>query len=199
MNIVNTRSDLDALTSTPSILAQLRAINSERADRPAILAAWGFADDAEFDAYVEAKTGESLLKPEPTPAAPEPTEAEQIESLRADLLAQAAARRWEVETGGITVDGVEIRTDRESQAMLSGAITFCDLENQAVINWKAANGWEQIEETGLRAIALAVGRHIQEQFTIEAALAEAINAATDLAGLQALESYVEEFEAPPES
>lgn len=136
---------------------------------------------------------DALFPPPPPPPAP-PTLAER----KAVLKARAAHRRWEIETGGFVLDGLPIRTDRESQAMLSGAITFCDLESQAVIRWKLPNGsFAELGETGLRGLALAVGRHVQEAFAREAELAAEIEASATLEELTALAAVVEAFVAPP--
>jgi hypothetical protein len=115
-------------------------------------------------------------------------------SRKGALLSRLATRRYEVETSGVTLDGVRIGTDRRDQAMLAGAITFCNLEAQAVIDWKASNGWQQLGETGLRAIALEVGRHVQACFSRERQLAEAIDATTTHAALDSLALEVEAFE-----
>lgn len=131
--------------------------------------------------------------PTPPPEAPAPTVAQR----RAQLLARLAERRYQAETGGITLDGVPIRTDRESSAMLSAAINFCNLESQAVVRWKAADGqFYELGETALRQIALEVGRHVQLCFAREAELAEALAAAPDRAALDALAPAIEAFQLP---
>ena len=128
--------------------------------------------------------------PTPPPDAPAPT----IAQRRAQLLARLAERRWQVETGGIMLDGVPIRTDRESTAMLTAAVTFCNLESEAVVRWKAANGeFYELGETGLRAIALEVGRHVQACFAREAELSGEIHAAGTAEALADLAALVEAF------
>lgn len=107
-----------------------------------------------------------------------------LERVRADLLAAVATRRWAVETGGIALaNGATIKTDAESQAKLTGAKVFSDLNPDGVIDWKGESGWVQIDRATLTAFAQAVGAHVQACFTRERVLAEQIAAAQTLAEL----------------
>lgn len=96
---------------------------------------------------------------EPTPPPP-PTEA--------DLIAYAADARWRKETGGITVGGVPIATDRESQAMLTGAHAYVQANPTATIKWKSEAGFVELTAEQITALALAVGAHVQACFAKEA-------------------------------
>lgn len=92
------------------------------------------------------------------------------------LKAYAAAKRYAVETGGITVAGKSILTDRASQSMIAGAKALVDADPTAIIDFKLASEWIQIDATALNAIALAVGRHVQACFSAEKAIHSAIEA-----------------------
>lgn len=116
-----------------------------------------------------------------------------LSEARAILGALAARRRYEVETGGIVIGGNTIRTDRESQAMLSGAKSLCDLNPATAVNWKTANGWTQLNAAAIGAVALAVGQHVQACFSRERQLSEAIAAAANLEAVNALQAQVETF------
>jgi hypothetical protein len=122
--------------------------------------------------------------------------ARQLGPRKAALRQRLALRRWEVETGGLTLAGVVIATDDRSQAKLAGAVILANLEDQLVVDWKAATGWEQLGEDGVRALAIEVGRHVQRCFTRERALAEEIDAATTPAQLDALAAEIETFALP---
>jgi len=125
---------------------------------------------------------------------PPPPPGTDLVDAKARLLARLAQRRWEVETGGVVMEGVPIRTDRESTAMLSAAVTFCDLESEAVVRWKAADGqFYDLGEAGVRAIALDVGRHVQACFAREADLSVQIHDAETAEDLAALAVQVEGF------
>jgi len=52
-----------------------------------------------------------------------------------DKISALAAYSYDRETAGITVEGVVIRTDRESQAMVAGAKIYSDLNPEALIDW----------------------------------------------------------------
>lgn len=118
---------------------------------------------------------------------------------RESLLLRAKQRRREVEEGGITLpNGAQFATDRESQAMLDGALSLASLSglgSQFTTQWKCADGvFRTVTHAELMAAALAVGTHVQTCFAREAALAQAINAAEDAAQLLALVPEVEAFE-----
>lgn len=95
------------------------------------------------------------------------------------LIAEVAAKRWVVETGGIVVAGHHIATDRESQAQLISAYTSL---KGALINdtpWKAADGRFTLATlTEIEPFAQAVAAHVRACFSAEQAHGEAINALT---------------------
>jgi hypothetical protein len=107
------------------------------------------------------------------------SKAEVAEARKADL----AAYRYRVETGGVTVGGTLIASDRQSQAMIAGAKLFADMNPAAMIDWKGASGWVQIDAAAVTAIANAVGDHVQACFSAERIHAEALDAiVADTAG-----------------
>ena len=85
-----------------------------------------------------------------------------------------AARRWQVETGGTTVEGVQVNTERDSQALLTGAAFAASLDPNYQIKWKAATGF--VELTGAQVIDLAsqVRAFVQACFNREAELLGAV-------------------------
>lgn len=93
------------------------------------------------------------------PAPPPPTESE--------LLAYAALKRWQVETGGIVVSGTAVRTDETSQAKIQGAVQLLAAdETLTEIDWEAQPGvWVSLDTPALLAIGIAVGRHVQACFS----------------------------------
>lgn len=95
-----------------------------------------------------------------------------------DLITYAAAKRFAVETGGVTVGGAAIDTSRDSQSMITGAYTYSQAHPSETINFKAASGWVVLDAATLAAIATAVGAHVQACFAAEAAVAAAIDAGT---------------------
>lgn len=94
----------------------------------------------------------------------------------ADKLALLADLRFRKETAGIVVGGVGIKTDRESQALISGA--YSSLKNGLLtsIDWKGATGWVTVTLAQLEPIAQAVANHVQACFTRERQHNDAIQA-----------------------
>lgn len=105
--------------------------------------------------------------------------------LIAEKLSALAAYRYTKETGGIIVSGATIKTDRESQALIAGAKLYSDLNEAVLIDWKAENSWAQINRTAIMAISQAVAAHVQACFSQERVHAEAINALTTAAEIEA--------------
>ena len=122
---------------------------------------------------------------EPTiPDDPTPT----FEELKAAKYEEIAAARYAAETGGCTVDGVTIATDRGSQALLTAAVVTARLDPEFKTRWKCANGhFVSLDAMQLRAIGDAVIAHVEACFAREGELCEQIDAAEtpeDLAAIQ---------------
>lgn len=117
--------------------------------------------------------------------------------VKKELKALVATKRYEVETAGILVNGSTILTDRESQATVTGAKTFADLNPSALVDWKSSTGWVQIDAATINALATAVGTHVQQCFSRERALCESIDAAADTAALIAIDTNAEWPETAP--
>lgn len=149
-------------------------------EQPALAASkgrrWLLDDPPPFNAASQTRT---QTTPIPAEAAEVPYVVAPIglAALRAKRKAVLAAKRFEVETGGITVGGAQIRTDRESQGLIVGAKAAIDAAAIETVNWKAANGWVELSGAQVTAIATAVAQHVQACFSHEKALAEALDAA----------------------
>lgn len=86
-----------------------------------------------------------------------------------DLAAYAAERRWRAETGGIEVSGMSVRTDRESQALITGAALAAQLDSNLTLRWKCADGsFVTLDASQLIAVAQTVAAHVQACFAMEA-------------------------------
>jgi hypothetical protein len=109
--------------------------------------------------------------------------AKSLALLKAEKTAAITARRWEVETGGITLNGAAIATDAATQAKLSGALQLVQDDDTRILDWKGVNGWITLDATAVTAIAVAVGAHVQACFSREKALHAAVDAAETTAAL----------------
>lgn len=104
------------------------------------------------------------------PPKPKPT----VGEAKAAALAKLATKRWEVETKGITVQGLAIPTDRESQALITGAATGALLDPAQVVRWKTGttdpNGAPvtlPLDAESVKMVAQAVRAHVQACFDAE--------------------------------
>lgn len=101
--------------------------------------------------------------------------------------AAIAAWRYALEVSGITVGGSMVRTDRESQAQLTGA--YQTLKGGLVdsIDWKTATGtFVTLTLTDVTALAQAVAQHVQYCFTQEKNLLSRVAAAQTIEDVNAI-------------
>jgi hypothetical protein len=108
-----------------------------------------------------------------------------LATVKAERKAALADHRYAKETGGITLGGAAVRTDRESQALVTGAYALVQAAPETILDWKGAGGWAQLDAATMTAIALAVGAHIQACFSNERTHAEAIDALDTVAAVAA--------------
>ena len=96
------------------------------------------------------------------------------EETRAAAFGALATRRWQAETAGISIGGIAIPTDRESQALITGAVAGALIDPAQIITWKTAakdaNGVPvsvPLDADTIKAVAMAVRAHVQACFDIE--------------------------------
>jgi len=94
-------------------------------------------------------------------------------------LKELADYRWTKETGGTTLMGMVINTDENSQQKVTGARVAANADPTLVIDWKAENGWVQLNAQIIVAISDAVRAHVQACFTNEKAHYTAMSAIKD--------------------
>lgn len=143
--------------------------------------AWRMEDDRRGEIWFGGPDGRSPVRigvlgmPSEAGLTPEPRP-KTADEVKGELLAHAAAKRYDVETGGVVVGGSRIATDRASQAMVSGAFTMAKDNPEAVFEFKAEAGFVTLDAETMIAVGRAVGAHVQAAFAIEATLAAAIAA-----------------------
>ena len=81
-----------------------------------------------------------------------------------------AARRYQVETGGVTVEGIPVNTERDSQALMTGAAFAASLDPNYQIKWKAATGFVELNRDQVIGLASQVRAFVQACFNREAEL-----------------------------
>ena len=100
-----------------------------------------------------------------------------LEELKAAKSAEIAAARYAEEISGIMLAGAQIRTDRESQALITGAALAATNDEDYTVTWKAANGFVTLTAEQIIAAAQAVRAHVEACFEREAELQDEIDAA----------------------
>lgn len=97
------------------------------------------------------------------------------DEIRQSRLDAVTAKRWEVETGGLTLpSGVRVDTSTEDQNRITSVIANAELAGVDTVDFKAASGWVALTLEDLKQIAAAIARHVQACFSAERAHHEAI-------------------------
>lgn len=81
--------------------------------------------------------------------------------------AQVAAYRYDVEVGGIVYDGMEVKTDRESQSTVASSMMSFMAGVLESINFKFGNGWKVFDATTFPAFAKVFSFHVGNCFASE--------------------------------
>ncbi|MCO8313258.1 DUF4376 domain-containing protein [Pseudomonas mandelii] len=89
-----------------------------------------------------------------------------------------AAERFVHEASGISVEGLDIETTRDSQALIASTGLSAILDPEYRCNFKTLNGFIEIGAAQILAIAKAVRAHVQACFDRELTLLRALEAGT---------------------
>lgn len=110
------------------------------------------------------------------------TQAEMAERDKQALMNRVAATRYEHETGGTTVNGMHVATDRQSQALITGAFSSAKDAKESgeawSIRWKSAGGWVELDADQMIELGRAVRHHVQACFDREKELGEEVEDGT---------------------
>lgn len=91
-----------------------------------------------------------------------------------------AARRYRAETAGTTWNGHPVATDRQSQALITGAVVASQQSGFTALQWKMTDGtFVKLTATKIKAMGDAVAAHVQAAFANEATLIPAVTADID--------------------
>lgn len=104
---------------------------------------------------------------------PEPPTLDEVKTIQKGTI---AAARYDAEIAGITVQGIGVATDRESQSLLSAAVLQTLFDNEYTVKWKTKAGFIELNATMLQMVATAVRQHVQDCFNREADLNAEIDA-----------------------
>lgn len=109
-----------------------------------------------------------------------------LDELKAAKSKEIAAARYAAEIAGISFAGAAIRTDRESQALITGAALAAINDAETSVTWKAANGFITLSAAQIIAVAQAVRDHVEACFNQEAELQAEIDAAVSAEEVSAI-------------
>lgn len=114
------------------------------------------------------------------------TEAAVLAGVKAAKKQEIASARYAAEIAGVTVGGVTARTDRESQALITGAALKAMQDAAYSCTWKAESGFVTLNAATVLAVADAVRTHVQTCFDAEAAKCILIDAAATVEDVEAV-------------
>jgi len=100
-----------------------------------------------------------------------------LETIKANKLSEIADARYQAEIAGISMNGTTIKTDRESQALITGAYAASLINPKIKIDWKGGNGWVSLNATAIAGICVPVTVHVQTCFSNEKKLMTLVEAA----------------------
>lgn len=91
-----------------------------------------------------------------------------------EVKSDIAARRYQEETKGTSINGIPVDTDRQSQALITGAALAATIDPSYVCQWKTSGGFITLDAAAIIGVATAVRNHVQACFNREAELIAAI-------------------------
>jgi len=112
-----------------------------------------------------------------------------LDEQKAAKLAALAYKRWQVATGGITVESLSVPTDDTTQLKATAAYVKATKDSDfSISSWKLPDGtFMALDNATIIAIGDAITDHIEACFDNEATLTTAINAAADQTALNAVD------------
>lgn len=117
---------------------------------------------------------------------PPPPSPPSLEEVKAARKTEATAMREQARARGVVFGEARLAAMPEDQGAYGDAITYLGWEPEgAILKWKAASGWIELDLPALRAAAEAVGDFIEALFEIEHNHHAAIDALTGVAAVQA--------------
>jgi len=109
------------------------------------------------------------------------------EAAKAAKINQLRSARDAAEFGGITFNGLPVKTDMETQARLTSALSLVALNPATVIKWEFPDGSiVDLDKATIEALAAVVFGHVQQTRTDFAAAKTLVEAATTIEALAAV-------------
>ena len=99
-----------------------------------------------------------------------------LDEVAPDYAQMVAVERYKREATGVNVDGLQIETTRDSQALIASTGLSAVLDPEYRCNFKTVGGFVEIGSAQIITIAKAVRAHVQACFDRELTLLRAIEA-----------------------
>lgn len=90
------------------------------------------------------------------------------------MVAKIAARRYQAETSGITLNYIQISTEDRSKLLINGAALEATIDPEYTMQWKTPSGFVTLTASEVITIARVVRAHVQACFDREAVLLQAL-------------------------
>lgn len=101
-----------------------------------------------------------------------------ISAAKDRLKESATSQRWKVMTGGITLNNISTGTDIDDQNRITSVVanaSLVGLSDTDTVDFKSASGWITVTIGEIKGIAGAIGRHVQDCYTVERTHHESID------------------------
>ena len=150
--------------------AHKKAANDEKGDGGPVLRLRVEEGVGSQEEIIIEPTRVRVVRSTPTPPDPGPP-------TKAQLLDRAAAKRWEIETGGIILNDAPIPTDERTRGVLTAAYVKAQADAAYLItDWKIGPGtYTTLDAATIIAMANAVEAHVQACFSANKAVDAKIN------------------------
>ncbi len=128
-----------------------------------------------FNGQVEYMLGYSAVKKVTVTDAPN---GEVLDVVKDKKKAEIASARYKQEIAGVEVAGMTVKTDRESQGLITGAALQAFVDPTYTCRWKTADTFIELTAEQIQGVAMTVRLHVQGAFDKEACLSGLIEACT---------------------
>ena len=117
-----------------------------------------------------------------------------LDDLKASSKAEVAQRRWEIECGGILINGMTVATDDRSKVLITSAYMRATSDASFTARWKAVDGsWVQLNAAQLIGIYGAMFSWVDQCFAREGVLDDMIQSQTTVEAVGALRPAISKF------
>lgn len=108
-----------------------------------------------------------------------------LDEAKAALKERVTEKRWEKETAGVTVDGLDFKTGVEDRTRLAVALAGMNADEE--IDFKCGNGWLKMSYAELQHINVVISKYVEACFSKERALHDTIDGAATVSALASLD------------